>query len=162
MSKHIFNNLSLVVARSKNKVIGYKGGIPWDCAEDRAYFKALTWGRTCITGRKTFESLPNMSLPCRRLLVLSKTAPSAASEHVHTVRTLEAAFSLCTQEKEFFCIGGSQLYHVCLPYAKKIYITEIHGEYDGDTFFPDSLLVNFSLTDTVSTAQCRYSTYVRR
>lgn len=49
--------LSLIVAKSKNNVIGKDNKLIWHIPADLKRFKELTTGHTIIMGRKTFESL---------------------------------------------------------------------------------------------------------
>ena len=39
-------------------------------------------------------------------------------------------------DEEAFVIGGAIIYNLLMPYVKKMYITEIDKEFDGDAFFP--------------------------
>ena len=65
--------LSIIVAMSGNKAIGYHNTLPWHIPEDLAHFKALTTGHSIIMGRRTFQSLPNGALPNRHNIVISTT-----------------------------------------------------------------------------------------
>ena len=57
--------LVLVVARARNGVIGRDGDLPWRLRSDLQRFKAITLGKPCIMGRRTWESLPLKPLPGR-------------------------------------------------------------------------------------------------
>ena len=43
--------ISLIVAVAKNKVIGNKGGMPWDLPSDLSNFKDITMNKPMIMGR---------------------------------------------------------------------------------------------------------------
>lgn len=130
--------LSLILARADNGVIGKEGALPWRLPEDMRHFKALTMGKPCIMGRKTWESLPAKfrPLPGRANLVVTRQtgfpAPGARA-----APSLEAALAAVPEAEEVLVIGGAMLYAAALPAACRIYLTEIHAEYDGDAFAPD-------------------------
>ena len=128
--------LVLVVAMSHNRVIGAKGGIPWDLPEDRKHFVNVTRGHALIMGRGTYDSI-GRPLPKRRNIVVSRRA-GLAIEGCEVVSSLEAAIALARSEDEApRVIGGGQLYAEALPQTTRIYLTEVPGEYAGDTFFPE-------------------------
>ena len=66
--------IAIIVAKSKNNVIGSKGSIPWSVSKDLKYFKELTDSNTVIMGRKTYDSLPENKkpLPNRINIVITK------------------------------------------------------------------------------------------
>ncbi|MBQ7612615.1 MAG: dihydrofolate reductase [Spirochaetaceae bacterium] len=161
--------VTIIVARSKNKVIGYKGEIPWNCPEDRAHFKELTVGSICVVGYKTWLTLPNRQLKNRTLYVLSSKYQDSESPTVF-VRSVNEFFKTLSEhykkdsslsQKKICCIGGLQVYRAFLPYTNDIYLTEIHGNYQGDTFFPDTLLVGFTAHILRKTKTATYYRYTR-
>jgi dihydrofolate reductase len=128
--------VSIVVARSRNLVIGREGGLPWHLPSDLRRFRELTTGKAVIMGRKTFESLPDAyrPLPNRRNMVLSSD-PDYAPEGAEAFDGLEAALEACGGEG--LVIGGSRVYSTALPFADRVYLTHVEGDYEGDAFFPD-------------------------
>ncbi len=124
----------LIAAVAANGVIGAKGRLPWSLPEDLKHFKKLTLGHPVIMGRKTWESLGS-ALPGRENIVVTRTpgfeAPGAA-----VARSLEAALALCAGEPVAFVIGGEGLFRESLPLAAGLVLTEIHRDYEGDTWFP--------------------------
>ncbi len=126
--------ISLVVARSENAVIGKDGRIPWHIPQDFAHFKELTYGHPIIMGRNTFESI-GRPLPGRTSIVITRQA-DYAKEGVTVVHSLKDAIELAkTLDDEIFIIGGSQIYEQSFDFADEIVVSEIPGEYEGDTFF---------------------------
>lgn len=127
--------ISMIVAMSRNGVIGKDGSMPWHIPEDLQYFKTLTTGHTLIMGRKTFESI-GRALPNRLNVVLTKDPDYKAPgcQLVHSVEEVIKGYA--SEEKELFIIGGSTLYRAFMPYAKKLYITRIEATIEGDTYFP--------------------------
>lgn len=133
--------VSLIVAMSKNRVIGFHNKIPWFrlLKEDLRRFRKLTLGKVVIMGRKTYESIGHV-LQDRINIVVSHNdrfeVPGgivACSVDSAIVRSEILGGSDC----EVFCIGGSEIYKGFLPYATKMYLTEIDKEFSGDAFFPE-------------------------
>ena len=124
----------LIYARAANGAIGKDGALPWHLPADLRHFKAMTIGKPMIMGRKTFESLPGM-LPGRRHIVLTRRErwDSGEAEIVHSVQDALATAG----EGEVAVIGGAAIYDVFMPLADRIELTEIHAEFDGDTFMPE-------------------------
>ena len=128
--------LSIVVAKSKNNIIGKDNKLVWNLPEDLKHFKELTTGHTIIMGRKTFESLGRV-LPNRKHIIFSQNPDlKINNENVEVVHSLLEIQELIEGQEEAFVIGGSMIYNFLMPYVKKMYITEINEEFDGDTFFP--------------------------
>ena len=129
--------LSIIAAISKNNVIGEENRIPWDLPIDREMFRKLTMNHTIIMGRKTFESLKSV-LPNRESIVFSKNeAYKVNHPNVKTVHHIEDIQELIQSWEEVFVIGGAEIYGMLLKYTKKMYITKIKNEFEGDTFFPE-------------------------
>lgn len=124
---------TIVVAHDPNLVIGKEGGLPWRYPEDLKHFKETTMGGTIIMGRGVFEELSEIPLPGRKNVVLSTTREY---ENVDTYTSLEEALD-ASNEEEVYIIGGGILYREAIEIADKLIVTEIHQEYDGDTFFPE-------------------------
>ncbi|HMR92352.1 MAG TPA: dihydrofolate reductase [Chitinophagaceae bacterium] len=128
--------ISLVVAAANNHVIGKDNQLLWKLPNDMRHFKNITWGMPVVMGRKTFESL-GRPLPGRKNLVLTKQADWEA-EGVLPVKKIEDAIFLVQQMdvKEMMVIGGGEIYQAVFDKAKRIYLTRVDGEPEGDTFFP--------------------------
>ena len=127
--------LSLIVAISENRVIGREGDLPWHLSADLQRFKRLTMGHHIIMGRTTYDSI-GRPLPGRTSVVLSRPA-SLELPNVYVVPSLEAALQLASGDDEAFVIGGAQIYALALPLVQRLYLTRVHAEVPGDTFFPD-------------------------
>ncbi|MEO1642592.1 MAG: dihydrofolate reductase [Pseudomonadota bacterium] len=133
--------VALIVARSKNGVIGLDGDLPWRLADDLAYFKTTTIGCPIVMGRKTWESLPRKPLPGRDNLILTRDRAFSAPEariYSSLDPALEAGKSLAAEAgvQSVFIIGGASLYEAALPFADTLHISEVDVELDGDAFFP--------------------------
>lgn len=129
--------LSIIVAKAKNNVIGKDNKLIWHLPEDLKNFKNLTTGHTIIMGRKTFESLGRV-LPNRKHIVFTRNKDFKIDDkNVEVIHKVEDIKDIIEEKDEAFVIGGEKIYKLLLPYAKKMYTTNINEEFDGDTFFPE-------------------------
>ena len=137
--------ISLVVARGRNGVIGRDGDLPWRLRSDLQRFKAITIGKPCLMGRKTWESLPPKPLPGRLNLVLTKDESYEAdgmAEGAVGCASLDEAIEIARETaeedgvEEICVIGGTALFAAALPRARRLYITEVDAAPDGDARFP--------------------------
>lgn len=126
--------VSLIVAVADNGVIGNQGAIPWRQKADMQFFRQTTSGHPIIMGRATFESFKNGPLPNRQNIVVTRNADYTALGAT-VVHSLEQALQAAQDADEVFIIGGGAIYEQSLPLATKLYITRIHAEPEGDTFF---------------------------
>ncbi|MBQ5674812.1 MAG: dihydrofolate reductase, partial [Lachnospiraceae bacterium] len=127
--------IGLIVARSKNNVIGKNGEIPWNIKGEQKQFKELTTGNVVVMGRKSFEEIGH-PLPDRRNIIVSKSK-KYIGENLITVNSLQEALNVSKNENVFIS-GGYGLFKEVLPFVDKMYITEIDIEIeDGDVFFPE-------------------------
>jgi len=127
--------ISMIVAASANNVIGADAGLPWRLPEDLRRFKEITMGKPMIMGRLTFETIGKV-LPGRRSIVLTRQA-DYEQEGIDVVTTVKAALELAGDAEEVMIIGGGKVYEQFLPMTDRIYLTRVHEEFDGDTFFPE-------------------------
>ncbi len=129
-------SIALIVAAAANQAIGKAGQLLWHLPKDLKFFKNTTWGMPVIMGRKTFESV-NKPLPGRINIVITSNADWKA-EGAQTASSLADALeqAKATNCKEIFVIGGGEIYRQALPLADTVYLTRVHAELEGDTFFP--------------------------
>ncbi|WP_114653704.1 dihydrofolate reductase [Polynucleobacter necessarius] len=126
--------ISMIVARSRNHVIGRDNQMPWKISADLQFFKKVTMGHPVIMGRKTWESI-GRPLPGRRNIVVSRNADLQLTG-AEVVNSLDAALTTLNEFPRVFVIGGEQLFTQAFPKADRLYITEIDIDIDGgDTFF---------------------------
>ncbi len=127
------SKLFLIYARAENGVIGRDNAMPWHIPADLKRFKALTMGKPMIMGRKTFESLPGL-LPGRRHIVLTRD-PHWHREGAEVARSVPEALAMAGPG-EVAVVGGAEIYALLLPLAGRVELTEVHGEFEGDTMMP--------------------------
>jgi dihydrofolate reductase len=126
--------VSLIVAMAQNGVIGRDNALPWRLPEDLKRFKAFTLGKTLLMGRKTYESI-GRPLPGRANLVLTRDRGFLAPGVV-VVHSVEEALAHAASN-EMVAIGGAEIYRLVLPFARRLYLTHVHADVPGDTYFPD-------------------------
>jgi dihydrofolate reductase len=128
------SRVSIIVAMSKNRVIGANGAIPWHLPGELARFKRLTMGHHIIMGRKTWESIGRL-LPGRTTVIVTRQSgyqvPGAKIAH-----SLDEAVAACGDDNEIFVIGGAEIYAQALPRAGRLYLTTVDIETAGDAFMP--------------------------
>ena len=126
--------ITLVVARARNGVIGRGGTLPWRISADLKHFKRVTMGTVMIMGRKTFDSLAGL-LPGRRHIVLTRdrTWSSPGAEVAHTV---DEALKMAGTEPVSI-IGGAEIFELFLPRADRLELTDVRADVVGDTVMPD-------------------------
>ncbi|MXO91313.1 dihydrofolate reductase [Pontixanthobacter aquaemixtae] len=127
----------MIYARASNGVIGKDGKIPWHIPADLKRFKQLTMGHAMIMGRKTFEGFPS-PLPGRRHIVLTRDKEWSA-DGAEPVYSRAEALMLAGKDA-IAIIGGAEIYRLFSKEADRIEMTQVHAEYDGDTYMdaPDA------------------------
>lgn len=132
--------LVAVVARARNNVIGVGNGLPWRLSSDLKHYKARTWGRPMIMGRKTWESI-GRPLPGRESVVVTRHADFEAPGG-HVVTSFDEAVRVATRlagemgAEEIIIAGGEEIYRALLPQTDVIELTEVALDVAGDAHFP--------------------------
>ena len=130
----------MIVARSRNHVIGRDNQMPWKISADLQFFKRVTMGYPVVMGRKTWESI-GRPLPGRRNIVVSRNAQLQLTG-AEVAGSLDEALDRLSESSRVFVIGGEQLFKQAFGKADRLYITEIDMDVEGgDTFFevPDQV-----------------------
>lgn len=128
--------VTLVAAMAENRVIGEDNAIPWRLPEDLAHFKATTLGHTLVMGRATYDSI-GRPLPGRETVVLTRD-PDWRADGVHVAHSFDEALRVAKRlPGEVMVVGGAQVYALALPHATHQVLTEVRGEYHGDTRYPE-------------------------
>lgn len=138
--------LSIIVAKASNNIIGKDNGLIWNIPEDLKRFKTLTTGHNIIMGRRTFESLGRV-LPNRHHIVLCNDQQmNIENENVEILPDISLLDKYVKDSEEHFVIGGATIYRLLMPYANKMYITEIDKAFDGDASFPEVNMNEWKIT----------------
>ncbi|RFU61701.1 dihydrofolate reductase [Bacillus sp. V59.32b] len=129
--------ISLMLAMDENRLIGKDNQLPWHLPADLQYFKNVTMGHPIVMGRKTFESIGRV-LPGRENIVVTRNAEFDA-EGVTILHSIDDVRQLAdSSAQELFVIGGAEIFKEILPVTDRLYITEIHHAFEGDTYFPET------------------------
>ncbi len=129
--------ISLITQISENKVIGKDNTLIWRISEDLKRFQELTTGHVIIMGRKTYESI-GKPLPDRTNVIITRQKGYKVPGCI-VVHSLDEALSKAREieDSEIFIIGGGQIYEQSIGLADRVYLTVVHTQATGDTFFPD-------------------------
>lgn len=125
--------IAIIVAMTKDRVIGKNGVIPWKISGEQQQFRKLTTGNTIVMGRKAFEEI-GKPLPNRNTVLVSSKL-KIETELCTTISDLDEFLKNTT--KDLYIAGGAGIYKAALPYADVIYLTIVNVDTDGDVFFPE-------------------------
>lgn len=139
----------------KDRAIGFQNALLWHIPEDFKHFKETTSGHAVIMGENTYTSI-GRPLPNRTNIILSIN-PDFAPEGCVVVHSIEEALAKAkeVEQEEIFIIGGASIYRQFLPYADRLYLTLVEGDFEADTFFPDYS----EFTKEVSRKECENGTF---
>ena len=126
--------LSIIVAKSKNDVIGNNGRLPWHLSEDLKRFKSITMGKPIIMGRVTYESI-GKPLPGRENIILTRRS-NYLEKGITIIHSSDEALKSARDSDEVIIIGGGEIYKEFLSRVNRLYITHVDLHVDGDAFFP--------------------------
>ena len=127
--------VSFIVALGKNNAIGKDGHLPWHLPNDLKHFKVITEHHPVIMGRKTFESLPKI-LPNRHHIVITRDKTYKVNDgRVSIFYSLSEMLNKLDDKKEYFVIGGAEVFKALYPFCSKMYLTILERNFDADTFF---------------------------
>lgn len=143
--------ISLIVAYSKNKAIGYDNKLLWHLSDDLKNFKKVTLNRCIVMGRKTYESI-GFALPKRTNIVISRNKNYEAKGCV-VVNSMDQAIEYAKKacETELIICGGAQIYSQSIDLIDKAYITEVDCHIEkADSFFPNIDFLSWTVSNTIS------------
>ena len=132
--------VAIIVAMTRELVIGSGGSLPWDLPEELQLFKKLTMGCTVIMGRKTYATIGrplqgrhNIVLSHNNILSLNQKKTPGVQLCGSFITGLTAAAQL---GQPIFILGGEDVYRKALPIAAELHISWVKGNFKGDRFFP--------------------------
>lgn len=132
--------ISAIVAMTEQNVIAYQNHMPWHLPGDLKHFKQLTTGHPVIMGRRTYASI-GKPLPHRANIIITRSkaffVPGCLMVHSIT-DAIEQAKKIALREgkSEIFVIGGEEIYQQTRAIWQRMYVTIVHHDFEGDTFFP--------------------------
>ncbi len=127
--------LSLIVAMDRNRLIGQGSSLPWRLSSDLKHFREITMGKPIVMGRKTHQTI-NRPLPGRENIILTRD-PAFSARGCTVFTRLDEVLAHCRDADEIMIMGGADLYRQTLDLADRMYLTEVHAECQGDTWFPE-------------------------
>lgn len=127
--------IKMIAAMGINRVIGANNQLPWHLPAEWEYFRAVTKGHVFIMGRKSYFN-PDALLSDQHNYVISRQADLTVSGNTSVASSLEEAIEAVRAEDAVFVLGGGSIFTAALPYADELYLTIIHGVFDGDAYFP--------------------------
>lgn len=127
--------ISIIAAIGKNRELGRGNDLIWHIKEDLKNFKNLTMGKYIVMGKNTYESLPK-HLEGRKYIVLSSSLSEIENGLLFNDFNKLLVF-IKDVDEEVIIIGGASIYKLFLPFADKLYLTEIDSEEKADVYFPD-------------------------
>ena len=129
-------NLTAIAAVAQNGIIGNNNDLIWRLPDDLKHFKKLTKGHTIIMGRKTWESIGAKPLPHRTHIIITRNFDYEA-EGAEVVSTIDEALEMAHADVQPFIVGGGEIYKLAMPFVKRLELTIVHKDFEGDTQFPD-------------------------
>jgi len=140
-----------IMACTHSGVIGKNGNVPWNYQREFKHFKDMTDGQIVIMGRNTFDEMLSLNLLRRRYnIVFSRNnnlKKGVSEDNIHFVSSIDEFKVIdLPQGKKIYMIGGAQIAELFLKenMIKKFLLTKIKKEYDGDTYFPLSMIEGWS------------------
>ncbi len=147
--------VSMILAATRDEVIGDAGDLPWHLPDDLRRFKALTSGHVVVVGRKTHDSIVKRlgrPLPGRISVVVTRDprpgdGPVIYQPSVGAALSVARAIEQFAGRDEVFVIGGAQVYVEALSSVDRVYLTRVESTVNGDTRMPAGWLAGFALVD---------------
>jgi len=128
-------SFTAVVAMAHDRAIGKDGTMPWQLPEDLKVFRRLTVGHPIVMGRKTYESI-GRPLPKRQNIIITRQK-DLLIEGCEIIHNIEELKELNLINSEVMIIGGSEIYSLMLPYISTLWISQVKGDFEADTYFPE-------------------------
>ena len=157
--------ISLIWAMDKNWLVGKDNKLPWHFKEDLLYYKEKTAGKTVLMGDKSYYSLKSYykdkPLPYGKIFVAS--LDDLSLDDAIVIHDINKFLDNFNKEEELWVVGGATIYRFSLPYADRLYITHVDGEYEGDAYFPKFDLENdFNLLSSRFSNNLNFCVYERK
>ena len=153
--------ITLIWAMDENQLIGNGDRLPWHIPEDLEKFREVTRGQTVLMGDATYKSLKryykSTPFPFGKIYV----ANFEKVEYPDAIYITDPVWWLENNSENLFVIGGAAIYKLALPYANRLLITHIKGEYEGDIYFPEFDLSEYVLFEEENKEKFDFKAYLR-
>ena len=135
--------LVAIWAEDEKHLIGVDNHLPWRLPKELKHFKEMTMGQVLVMGRKTFDGMQRRILPGRETIILSRDSNFIADD-VLVLNSVEQVLDWYNkQDKTVFIVGGASIYQAFAEHYDAIIKTTVHGQFEGDTHFPEMDLSAF-------------------
>ncbi|MBR6071752.1 MAG: dihydrofolate reductase [Acholeplasmatales bacterium] len=156
--------INLIWAMDKNQLVGDGDRIPWHIKEDLLYYKSKTNGKVVLMGDTTYYSLKSYyktkPLPYGKIYVATIDKDLVINDELNEVIMVYDLISFISNYKdELWVCGGATIYKLSLPYADRLYISFVKGEYKGDRYFPTIDFNKYNRTWENDTDKVLYTVY---
>ncbi len=137
--------ISIICALNDERVIGNQNRIPWHIKDDLIRFKEKTVGHTVIMGRTTFESVmgyyqeSGRPIPDRKHIIVTRDITfTTCHPNCFIESSIDGALEKAKQieSEEVFISGGASIFKQTIDKADRLYLTVVHKQFEGDTYFP--------------------------
>ncbi|WOO42109.1 dihydrofolate reductase [Rubellicoccus peritrichatus] len=135
-----------IVAVAKNGVIGQDRKLPWRIPAEWDYFVNTTAGGVMVMGRICAEEF-GVGLSGRDMIAVT-SQKDLAMPGFRMTGSIEEAIELGNASSfpgPIWICGGVGVYRATMPIANRLYISLIHQEFEGDTFFPEDWRTHFPI-----------------
>ncbi len=159
--------INLIWAMDRNQLVGKGDRIPWHIKEDLLYYKSKTNGKVVLMGDTTYYSLRSYyktkPLPYGKIYVATIDKNLSINDGLNDITMIYDLVSFLenNDEDDLWVVGGATIYKISLPYADRLYISFVKGEYEGDRYFPKIDFDKYQLTWENDTSEVRYTLYER-
>jgi len=130
-------DIRAIAAVSRNGVIGADGSLPWNLPEDVEYLHRCVEGGVVIEGRRCYESRGRGFPGAAATVVLSGRADWGPKD-ARVCPSMTSALAVASASgSPVWIAGGERVYAEGFPYCRRLYLTLVDAEFDGDTFLPE-------------------------
>ena len=154
--------INLIWAMTKDNLIGKGNLMPWHIKEDLVYYKNKTAGKTVVMGEETYYSLKGYyktkPLPYGTIYVASLNTDLKLDDAIVINDLIDF---VSNYKDELWVVGGATIYKLTLPYADRLYISFVKGNYEGDKYFPQIDYSKYKLIWDNETDLVHYTLYER-
>lgn len=161
--------INMIWAMDKNNLIGKDNLIPWHVKEDLIYYKEKTKGKNVLMGDQTYFSLKGYyktkPLPygkCYIATIDKNLKILNPLEDIEIIYDIESFLKNFNKDEELFVVGGATIYKLSLPYADRLYISFIKGDYEGNKYFPKINYDEYNLTWQLETELVKYTIWEKK
>jgi dihydrofolate reductase len=150
--------ISFIAALSENRVIGREGRLPWHLPDDWVNFKKVTAGHPFVMGRKSYDTPDGLYSDVFNIVLTSRLDLPLLAPSTHFVAQIDQIWPLLDSFSEVFVLGGGEIFEAMMPLADRLYLTEVHAQFEGDAFFPAFDKTAWHLTEDVfHDIDCRHA-----